>query len=119
MSASGTNPAGATIRRSRPRTVEQLLDREEALAFQRISEALRHAGEGLLEATDLRGKIRRHPFLAAGLGAGLGFFGGSFVLRALKRVVSATSGIPIPGARPPYALPGILIESLRGVRGQP
>jgi hypothetical protein len=99
--------------------VEQLLDREEALAFQRISEALRHAGEGLLEATDLRGKIRRHPFLAAGLGAGLGFFGGSFVLRALKRVVSATSGIPIPGARPPYALPGILIESLRGVRGQP
>src|SRR6185369_9439757 len=115
MNASGTNPAGAPIRKSRPRTVEQLLDREEALAFQRISEALRHAGEGLLEATDLRGKIRRHPFLAAGLGAGLG----SFVLRALKRVVSATSGIPIPGARPPYALPGLLIASLRVVRGQP
>jgi hypothetical protein len=99
--------------------VEQLLDREEALAYQHLSAALQRAGEHLLEATDLRGKIRRHPFLAAGLGAGLGFFGGSFVLRTLKRVVSATSSIPVPGARPPYALPGILIESLRGVRGQP
>ena len=119
MSASGTKPAGATITRPRPRTVEQLLDREEALAYQHISAALRHAGEGLLEATDLREKVRRHPFLAAGLGAGLGFFGGPFILRTLKRVVSATSSIPIPGARPPYALPGILIESLRSVRGRP
>ena len=119
MNASGTNPAAATSTRSRPRTVEQLLDREEALAYQRISAALQRAGEGLLEATDLRARIRRHPFLAAGLGVGLGFFGGSFALRTLKRVVSATSSIPIPGARPPYALPGILIASLRGIRARP
>src|SRR5690349_23443140 len=101
MSTSGT-------RRARAKTVEQLLDREEALAIQRVSEALQHVGEELCGATDLRGRIRRSPYLAAGLGACLGFVGGPWVLRTLGHVLGAASAIPIPRA---------VLASLRGIRG--
>ena len=79
----------------------QLLDREEALAIQRISETLQNAGEGLCRATDLRARIQRHPYLYAGLGACLGFVGGPFVGRTLARV-----------------LPGLTLAALRGVRAR-
>jgi len=111
MSTSGT-------RRNRATTVEQLLDREEALALQRISTAVQNVGEGLLAATDLRGSIRRHPFLTAGLGVCLGFVGGPFVLRTFKRVLGASSRIPIPGAGPLHDFPGLVLASLWGSRGR-
>jgi hypothetical protein len=95
--------------------VEQLLDREEAQAIQRISAAAQHFGEDICRATDLRARIRRHPFLSTALGVGLGFFGGPFVLRTFRRILDATSSIPIPGSRPPYALPGFVFASLRRV----
>lgn len=43
----------------------------------------------MLLATDLRGEIRRHPFLAAGLGACLGFAGGPPVLRTTMRALKS------------------------------
>jgi hypothetical protein len=118
MSAFGTSRAPATVARPRPRTVEQLLDHEEALAIQRISDSLQDLGGDLCRSTDLRGRIRRHPLLAAGLGACLGFLGGPFVLRTFKRALSATSSLHIPGARATYALPGLVLASLRGVGGR-
>ena len=96
---------------SRPRTVEQLLDREEALALQRISAAVHQLGDDLCTATDLRGRIRRHPLLAAGLGACLGFVGGPFVRRTLERALGATARLPLPDG-----LAGVVLASLRGAR---
>jgi hypothetical protein len=97
---------------SRPRTLEQLLDREEALALQRISESVKRLGEGLCTATNLRGTIRRHPLLATGLGACLGFAGGPLLRRTLARALSATAKLPIR-----RGLPGAVLASLRKARG--
>ena len=119
MSVSGTSPARATSTSSRPKTVEKLLDREEALALQRISETVARVGDDLLGATDLRGKIRRHPFLAAGLGAGLGFVAGHLVLRTIKRAFSSPSRMSFPGARAAYDLAGLVVDSLGKVRAGP
>jgi len=76
-------------------------------------------GDDLLGTTDLRGRIRRHPFLAAGLGAGLGFVAGHLVLRTIKRAVSSPSRMSFPGARTAYDLAGVVVESLRKVRAGP
>jgi hypothetical protein len=81
--------------------VEQLLEREEALATQSISEAVLHLGDELCSATDLRARIRRHPLLATALGAGLGFVGGPPLLRALR----------------PFLRAATALTSLRGLRG--
>ncbi len=120
MNESGTGRSLVSTAKARPRTVEQLLDREEALATQRISESLQLLGEDLCRATDLRERIRRRPFLAAGLGACLGFLGGPLLLRAFQHVLRATSSIPIPipGARPPFAVPGLVLASLRSIEGR-
>ena len=115
MSESGTSRARAQDTRTRPRTLEQLLDREEELAILRIRDSLANAGSDLLRATDLRGRIRRHPLLAAGLGACLGFVGGPFALRTIRRLLGATSNLAIPGAGAPFALPGLVLASLRRV----
>jgi len=100
--------------------VEQLLEREEALAIDRIRDSLANVGSDLVRVTGLRGAIRRHPLLSTGLGACLGFVGGPLLLGAVKKVLSATSQIPIaiPGAQPPYGVPGLLLASLRKVAGR-
>jgi hypothetical protein len=72
-------------------------------------------GGDFCRATDLRGRILRHPLLATGLGACLGFAGGPFALRAIRRLMRAASKIAIHGAGAPYALPGLALASLRKV----
>jgi len=103
----------------RPRlTVEQLLDREEALAIQRLADSVQNLGEDVFAMTELRPRIRRHPFIAAGLGALLGFVGGPIILRGLKRVVSAAAGVPALHSSVPRTLPGFALAALRLVREQ-
>jgi hypothetical protein len=117
MSESATSrPAQAEAVRL-PRTVEELLDREEALALQRIGESMRDLGEDLSRATGLRQRIRSHPFLAAGLGACLGFAGGPLALRACKRALSLASSTPFLGALKTRALPGVVLAALRRAQG--
>jgi len=57
--------------------------------------------------------------LATGLGACLGFVGGPFALRAIRRLLRAASNIAIPGAGAPYGLPGFVLASLRKVGARP
>jgi hypothetical protein len=79
---------------------------------------VQNLGEDVCVATDLRPRIRRHPFLATGLAGVLGFFGGPLVLRGLRRVLEATSGHSGAGSPRSQGLPGIALASLRLVRGR-
>jgi hypothetical protein len=113
--ASTTSPR--TLRRPRP-TVEQLLDREEALAIQRLADSVQNLGEDMCTMAELRPRIRRHPVLATGLAALLGFFGGPPVLRGLERVATAAAGLPALRSAGPRTLPGLALAALRLVREQ-
>ena len=95
-----------------------MLDREESLAIQSIAGSVQRLGDGVLAATDLRGRIRRHPFLAIGIGALSGFLGGPLLFGALKRVVTNSSGAPNHASGSLHGLPGLVIASLRGVRAR-
>jgi hypothetical protein len=70
----------------RPKTAEELLDREEAFALQRIACATERFGDDLCEAGRLRAHIREHPLVAVGLGGLLGFLCGPPAMRLLGRV---------------------------------
>jgi len=96
--------------------MEELLDQEEALAIQRITESVHSTGEELCSAAELRPTIRRHPFLAVGLGAAAGFFGGPLLVRSSRRLLTklpATLGALSGRAS---SLQGIALASLRAVR---
>lgn len=97
MSTSGRNTAPTMTRELQPATAKELLDREEARAIQGLTDSVQRLGDDLCAATDLRGRIRRHPFLAVGLAAGTGVFlgcaGGSSVPRILRRILSTTSSL--------------------------
>jgi len=98
--------------------VEQLLDREEALAIQRLADSVQNLGEDVCAMAELRPRIRRHPFLATGLAALLGVVAGPPVLRRLERIATATAGLPALRSSGPRTLPGLALASLRLVRGQ-
>lgn len=73
-------------RPKRPRTEEEFLARHEALALQGILRTSSHLGTELLEAADLRAKVRRHPLLAVILGSAGGFFVGRTALGLLRHL---------------------------------
>ncbi len=77
--------------RTKATTPEALLDREEALAIQRLTGSIQRVSDEIIEAVDLRARIRRNPWIAVGIGATAGFLGGPFVLRLLKNFSSASS----------------------------
>ena len=91
MSGSETGAAGTRPPRLQPTTAEELLDDEQARAIQEIAASVQRSGEELCGAAGLRPRIRRHPFVAMGLGAFLGFVGVPLVPRALLRTLAATS----------------------------
>lgn len=97
-------------------TAEEFLDHEEGLATQDIADSVQRLGNDLCASADLRRRIRRHPFLATGLGAVLGFVGGPLILRALERRVSMTSSVPMPVSRRPRVHPCLALAWLRVVR---
>ena len=78
--------------RRAPATAEEFLEREEALALQRLTSVVQRAADELCPASELRPLIRRHPFLATGLGAFLGFVSGPHMLRVLAKIARVTSG---------------------------
>jgi hypothetical protein len=98
--------------------VEQLLDREEALAIQRLADSLRNLAEDACAMAELRPRILRQPFLATGLAGVLGFVGGPRVLRGLERVATGAAGLPALRSSGPRTLPGLALASLRLLRGQ-
>lgn len=99
-----------------PATAEELLDREEARAIQHIVDAVQHVGSDLCAAADVRRRISRHPFLATGLGAFVGFVGGPLILQAVKGALTAASSLRNPITRPLHTLPGLALASLRIMR---
>src|SRR5688572_20891113 len=116
MSGSETNTVSTSIPRPRPATVEALLDREEAMAIQRLTDSVQRLGSDLSAAADLRGRIRRQPLLAAGLGAFLGFVGSPFVLRAFERGVTTLRGFPRPNSPSLPGLSSLAMTALRSLR---
>jgi hypothetical protein len=104
-----------TSRQLRP-MVEQLLDREEALAILRLADSVQNLGEDVCAMAELRPRIRRHPFLATGFAALLGVVAGPQVMRGVKRI--ATAGLPALRSSGPRALSGLALASLRLVHGQ-
>lgn len=99
-----------------PATVQALLDHEEALAIQRIAGSVQRLGDDLCVATDLRRRIRRHPFLATGLGALAGFVGGPLLLRVFQRISTMIPSVPKSASGRSHTLPGLVLATLRGVR---
>jgi hypothetical protein len=93
-----------------------LLDREEALAIHRISASAERLGDELFTALDLRGQIRSHPLLAAGLGAFLGFVGGPLVLRGLEGTLNMASTVLNPASPQTRTIQDLVRGSLRFVR---
>jgi hypothetical protein len=112
---------GTTRGRARPlppATVEQVLDHEEALAIERIRSSVQRAGEELCAVIDLRPRIRRHPLLAAGLGAAFGFVGGPIAPGALGWIVRSASRVSHLAARMPGGAFGFVLSALRGFRAR-
>ncbi len=110
--------ARTTTQQLPPKTVEALLDREEALAIQRIADSVPRLGEELCAATGVRDTIRRHPLVAVGFGAVCGFVGGPLVLQACERILAATSGVANSAPPRARALPELVLTSLRAVRSR-
>lgn len=101
-----------------PTTVEQLLDHEEALAIQRIADSVQRLGEDLCAATGARESIRRHPFVATGLGAVIGFVAGPLILKAFERILLATSSVTNSASPRTPAIPALVLTSIRAVRSR-
>ncbi len=101
-----------------PATVSELLDYEEAMAIQGITATVQRLGTDILVATDVRNRIRRHPFLAVGIGACLGFVTGPFLLRNFKGILIAATTLPSRIPRPPHSLPGLVTASLSAFRAR-
>lgn len=118
MTESGTSPVRSTTLRPAPATVAALLDHEEALAIQKIADSVQRLGDDLCVATDLRRRIRRHPFLATGIGALAGFVGGPALLKVVQRISASIPSAPNSAPRPSHSLPGLVLATLRGVRAR-
>lgn len=88
------------------------------MAIQRITDSVQRLGADLCDATDLRRSIRRHPFVAMGLGAFAGFLGSPLILRGVRRILAMTSSAPKPASWWPSTLPNLVLESLRGIRAR-
>ena len=73
-------------RPTRPRTEEEFLARHEALALQEIVKTSGHLGTELLEATDLRAHVRKHPLLAVILGSAGGFLMGKAAFGLMRHL---------------------------------
>jgi hypothetical protein len=112
MNVSEMHTARTKRRQLPPTTVEGLLDHEEALAIQRIADSVQRLGDDLCAATGVRERIRRHPFVATGLGAIVGFIGGPLILQAFERA----SGVSNSASPRTQSLPGLVLTSLRAVR---
>lgn len=83
-----TNPtpnALAVKPMKRPRTEEELLELHEARAWQRILTASSHLGREVLEVTDAREQIRKHPMLAVILASAGGVLAGKAVQGLLRQ----------------------------------
>jgi hypothetical protein len=98
--------------------VEELLDYEESLAIQRIASSVQRLGDDVLAETDLRGRIRRHPFLALGIGAVSGFIGGPLLLGSFKRVLIMAPSFTKSASPRAHAWSGLVWNQLRGARGR-
>jgi hypothetical protein len=98
--------------------VDELLDNEEALAIQRIASTVQRFGDDLCVAADVRQRIRRHPFLATGLGAFAGFVGGPPILRTVVRLLTATSNKSKSTSPVPGNFPELVMASLRIARAR-
>jgi hypothetical protein len=99
-----------------PTTAEELLDREEDLALQRIAGTAQSLGEDLCTALDLRGSTRRHPFLATGLATVLGFVAGPLVPRAFKKSLIRAAFVAAPASMHARSMPRFVLTGLRRAR---
>lgn len=68
---------------AQPRTEEELLEREDRMARQGLRRTATALGEDLVNATELRTQVSKHPLAA--MAAGL--IGGLFLARPLLRVI--------------------------------
>lgn len=68
-----------------PRTEEEFLELQDALAHERLKLAARSLGEDVLSALELRGRVERHPFASVGASA----VGGMLLARPLLRLLRA------------------------------
>ena len=102
---------------SQPRTAAELLDQEESLAMNKLAGSVERLGEDLCVAADLRAKIRSHPFLATGISACLGFIASPILLRTAKQAFVTSAVVRRSLSATPQTLPGLLVSSLRGIRG--
>jgi hypothetical protein len=100
----------------RPRTAEELLDREEELALRRIARTAQNLGEDLCTALDLRGSTRRHPVLSTGLATVLGFVAGPLIPRAFKGSVLRAAFVAAPASMRPHSMPRFVLTGLRRAR---
>ncbi len=103
--------ARATTLQARPSTVEALLNREEALAIQTITSSVQRLGDDLCVAIELHRPTLRHPLLALGIGAFVGFVACPLFLRALMGIRAATSSISHSAAWRPLILPALALAS--------
>ena len=69
-------------------------------------------------AADLRPNIRRHPLVATGLVAALGFVGVPIVPHAFRWIVRTATRVPQLAAQVPGGASGFALNALRGFRAR-
>lgn len=118
MNASATSRTATQAQHSQPATVEELLDREEALAIQQLTRSVQQLGEDAQAALDLRRRIRSHPLLSAGIAAAAGFVAGPFLPRALRGLAGTSSFVSKTAAGSPRLVPGLVRAALDAARAR-
>ena len=68
----------------KPRTPEELLDRQAAAARRELLGAALLLADEVRAAVDLRGRVRRHPVLSLAVALGLGWTAGPALARGLR-----------------------------------
>lgn len=72
-----------------PRTLREFLDREEARTLHELGQSAAAFGQELKQVGQLEARVQRHPWLAIGAAAAIGFGAGPLVGRASGRVGSS------------------------------
>ena len=101
MSTSASSASATRPRRVQgPKSIDELLDREEALALATISDGFERFGDDVMEDSGLRRAVREHPILSttlvAAIAAGCGYLAGPALVRAVAGKWDALSRTRAP-----------------------
>lgn len=103
----------STTRTAPPRTAREFLDRQQELEAHKLLAALREFGDDLERLTDVEQRVRKHPLVACGLAAGLGWMLGPRMLPVVWRAFEVAGAAGLAAVQNTTVLQALLPDALR------